>query len=157
MNPIVPLSLLAAVPGEARPPARDEVYAEIARDYIDAWDRLDPSALDAVLSPAVRGHVNGRTFEGVDIVKARIAAHRQAYAPSSFTLEDLVVSGDKAVVRWVFRGTHSGPLGKLPATGREVTVTGMNLLRFEDGWIVEMWVNADDLGELTQLGVVSAP
>ena len=40
----------------------------------------------------------------------------------------------------------------IPATGKRVTVTGMDLDRLENGQIVEHWHNVDELGLLRQLG-----
>jgi predicted ester cyclase len=42
-------------------------------------------------------------------------------------------------------------------TGKVVVATGMNLFRLADGRIEEIWVEADDLGEMQQLGVVKLP
>ena len=40
---------------------------------------------------------------------------------------------------------------------KQVTVTGINILRFADGQIVECWEVWDRLGLLQQLGVLPAP
>jgi len=42
-------------------------------------------------------------------------------------------------------------------TGKQVTVTGINIGRVEGGKFVEGWFNIDDLGLLQQLGVVPMP
>ena len=38
---------------------------------------------------------------------------------------------------------------------KRVVVTGMSLFRLRDGRITDIWINADDLGELQQMGVLS--
>ncbi len=47
-------------------------------------------------------------------------------------MEDVIAEGDK-VVRWMRRGTHTGdfvtPTMHLPATGKQVTVTGITIFR----------------------------
>jgi predicted ester cyclase len=48
---------------------------------------------------------------------------------------------------------HTGEFMGAAPTGRQVIVTGMNLFRIAGGKIVEIWLNADDLSELQQLGV----
>ena len=42
----------------------------------------------------------------------------------------------------------------MPATGKQVTQTGIDILRFADGKIVERWGEFDSLGLLAQLGLV---
>lgn len=46
--------------------------------------------------------------------------------------------------------------GILP-TGREVTLSAIDIFRIADGKIAEAWVLRDDLGMLQQLGVVPPP
>jgi len=42
----------------------------------------------------------------------------------------------------------------IPPTGKQVTMTGITILRFAGGKCVERWSEADFLGLLQQLGVV---
>ena len=66
----------------------------------------------------------------------------------------IAVDGDKIVARIVLRGTHQGPFFGIPATGRQVVVPGIHLMRYADGKMVEHWSNSDDLGMMGQLGVI---
>ncbi len=47
-------------------------------------------------------------------------------------------------------------MGILP-TGKQFTITGINIVRVAGGRIVEEWVVFDQLGMLQQLGVMPAP
>ncbi|MCQ3973778.1 MAG: hypothetical protein DPW09_10070 [Anaerolineae bacterium] len=71
--------------------------------------------------------------------------------------EDLMAEGDKVVGRYTFHGTHQGEFFGIPATGKQVTVSNIHIMRFVDGKIVEHWGNGDDLGLLQQLGAVPTP
>ena len=55
------------------------------------------------------------------------------------------------LVRWSFAGTHSGPLGEAPPTGRRVLVTGMHLMRFSAGRISQTHASWDVRGLERQL------
>jgi predicted ester cyclase len=59
--------------------------------------------------------------------------------------------------RWTARGTHRGELMGIAPTGKQVTVTGINIERIANGKLVEGWSNYDTLGMLQQLGVIPAP
>ena len=61
------------------------------------------------------------------------------------------------MIRWIMRGTHNGPLMGIPATGKAVTVAGIDVFRIAGGQIVELWQHFDQLGMLQQLGVIPAP
>jgi predicted ester cyclase len=57
---------------------------------------------------------------------------------------------------WTARGTHTGDLMGIPPTGREVTVTGIQVERIAGGKLVEGYGTFDALGMLQQLGAVPA-
>jgi predicted ester cyclase len=61
------------------------------------------------------------------------------------------------MIRWIMRGTHNGPFMGIPATGKPVTVAGIDVFRIANGQIVELWQHLDHLGMLQQLGVIPTP
>ncbi len=69
----------------------------------------------------------------------------------------MVAEGDKVVVRVSARGTHSGDLFGIPASGREFTSTGIAILRIDNDKIVEHWSEVDMMGALVQIGAVTPP
>ncbi len=66
-------------------------------------------------------------------------------------------AGRGAVLRWSWRGTHTGDLMGIPATGKRVSTTGIAIFRVEGGRIVENRTEFDALGLLQQLGAVPGP
>ena len=64
---------------------------------------------------------------------------------------DLIVGEDDFVVgRWTASGTHLGSWGMLEPTGGGDT-SAVNIFRFEDGTVAEIWNHRDDLGPVEQL------
>ena len=57
------------------------------------------------------------------------------------------------VGRWTAEGTHRGPWGTIAATRRPMTFSGVNIFRFENGKVAEIWNYRDDLGLMQQLEV----
>jgi steroid delta-isomerase-like uncharacterized protein len=86
----------------------------------------------------------------------------QQFASAFFTafpdvhtsIEDQLAEGDKVVTRWTSRGTNTGSLFGMPATGKSAIITGITIDRIADGKIVESWDELDQLGMLQQLGVI---
>ena len=89
--------------------------------------------------------------------KQVIMAQRAAFPDVRTTIEDLVTEGDKVVKRFTVRGTHTGDFNGIPATGKQFTLEGIDILRLAGGKIREIWFAYDTLGMLQQLGVVPVP
>ena len=62
------------------------------------------------------------------------------------TIDDVIAEGEKVVVRWTAVGKHKGELMGIPATDKDVTVTGISIDRFAGGKIVESWGEFDLAG-----------
>jgi predicted ester cyclase len=70
----------------------------------------------------------------------------------STSIVDTFVSGDKLAVVLIGRGTHTGPYGGVPATGRPVEVRDQAVWRFRDGQVIEISTLQDQFGMLKQIG-----
>ena len=99
---------------------------------------------------------------GVEFSLAELAARARMLQSALTNLHAellQVVEGDSSLaVAFVMRGHHTGdyhgPLGVVPATGHEVEVRTIDVLTLTDGRISRIWVNADDLSLLRQLGAL---
>ena len=78
----------------------------------------------------------------------------RAFPDVQTTVEDQIAEGDKVVTRWTGRATHRGELQGVPPTGRQVTITGIVIGRFENGREVETWDAVDMLGIMQQIGAI---
>jgi steroid delta-isomerase-like uncharacterized protein len=74
-----------------------------------------------------------------------------------FTVEDVFAEGDRVVCRFSITGTHQLPWRGLPATGKPVSLTGINISRMAGARIVEDWFNTDIFGLALQLGLIPMP
>jgi len=95
------------------------------------------------------------TLEGL---KMFIRALRQGLPDLRCPMEEVVAEGERVAGRLSLRGTHTGTLLGIPATGQHVNVGVMVIARFDErGKWIEDWASWDQLGMLQQLGVVPAP
>jgi steroid delta-isomerase-like uncharacterized protein len=69
----------------------------------------------------------------------------------------LIGEDDLVVEEFTASGTQRGEIMGVPPTGRTVTLRGIQIFRIRDGRIVERWGRLDDLGVLSQLGLVDQP
>ena len=85
-----------------------------------------------------------------------LMAYRAAFPDLTLTNEDIIVGTDRVVLRWTARGTHEGELMGIPASGAEVTMTGIDILRVEDGKVVERWGEFNSMQTMQQIGAIAS-
>lgn len=69
-------------------------------------------------------------------------------------IEQLVSKDDLVVARWTQTGTHEKEMGGIEPSNEEVTITGIEINRFEDGKLAESWQEVNLLNMLMQIGAV---
>jgi steroid delta-isomerase-like uncharacterized protein len=94
---------------------------------------------------------------GPEGFKQLVTMYRTAFPDVQINIEDIVAEGDRVALRWTAKGTHLGELMGIPATGKPVTVTGIDIDRIAGGKIAEHWGAFDQLGMMQQIGVVPTP
>jgi len=72
-----------------------------------------------------------------------------------FTVHDIFESGSMAAGRWTATATHQGDQLGMKATNNPVTITGMSILRIENGQISEGWNEWDKLALAVAIGAVA--
>lgn len=135
-----------------------EETKSLVRQFFDALTHGRLDTLDEILAPHYVAHFAGIPAPmGRQDFKQFMAAFIAAFPDQQHTVEELIAEGDKVAPRLVIRGTHRGAFNGIPPTGKPVTITAINILRIENGKIVEHWSEGDNLGMLQQLGVVRTP
>jgi steroid delta-isomerase-like uncharacterized protein len=134
------------IPERARPIIRlvEEVFNDGHLDLIDeliARDAVEHEAL-----PIATGEL--RTD-----LRMWLAELRGAFPDYHVEVQDVIVEGDKAVVRERITGTNSGTLMGIPPTGRPICIEAIDIVRIDHGAIVEHWGIADSATMLRQLGL----
>jgi steroid delta-isomerase-like uncharacterized protein len=127
----------------------------LARRMVDAWNQGDLDALDELIAPDYVFHdpADPTTASGPAGAKQMVSAFRTAFPDLRLTIAAEIAEGDKVVQRLTATGTHRGPLLGIPATGKQVTMSSIEVMRIERGKIAEHWDEFDMLGVLQQLGV----
>lgn len=128
----------------------------IRETWAAAWDRGEVEALDELLHPGYRRRSNDDS-EGQDLreFKASIIATRSAFPDLVTRIDEVVVEGDRAAVRWHSEGRHEHSFLGVPATHRTVRVSGATFARFEGDRVVEEFVTWDPRALLSALGIIT--
>jgi steroid delta-isomerase-like uncharacterized protein len=108
--------------------------------------------LDVLLAPDMEDHsAASGSMIGRDPGKQLISSYARAFPDTQLTVELMVAEGDKVAAFVSYRGTNSGAFQGRPPTGKTVHVTGMDIMRYRNGQVIELWSTFDDLGLLRQL------
>lgn len=129
----------------------------VRRSFEEVYNRGNLDAVDDLVSSDFVAHSPSRDIKGPAGMKQFVLSLREAFPDLHITIDDQFADGDKVVTRWTARGTHLGTFQGVPPTGKQGSMTGMDIDRVVDGRAVECWTNSDELGLLQQLGVVPAP
>ncbi len=132
----------------------EENKALMRRLYEEVWSQGNLATIDELLAPDYVLHDPAHLVRGPEGFKAYVSAFRAAFPDLHATVEDQIAEKDEAAMRFTAHGTHKGEFQGIPPTGRQVTLSGINIQRIVDGKIVENWVSLDALGMLQQLGVL---
>jgi steroid delta-isomerase-like uncharacterized protein len=89
-----------------------------------------------------------------DRVKETIATYKAIFPDSQLDIQAVIGESDLVATRWTVTGTHKAEFFGVPATGKRVTVEGMNFYRLSGGKITDVWTQFDGLGLMQQLGAL---
>ena len=115
---------------------------------------------EGVTNPDMLGEIfaaestfNGQVYS-LERAKQRSAAWLAAFPDVHYVVDDVFGDGDKVAIRYTGSGTHKGEWGGLKPTNNTVTPTGIYILRFADGKIVEGWNYSNDSECMRQWGLI---
>ena len=130
---------------------RDNI--ELFRLVIErGFNRGDLSVADEVCAHRFSEHQYPlpADLSGPETLKIEIQAARKDVRDFSLTIEDMVASGDKVWARMVATGIDA-------RSGTPITISVMDVCRFENGMMVEHWGIPDRFALLHQLGLLPEP
>jgi steroid delta-isomerase-like uncharacterized protein len=132
---------------------------ELCRRLYAAVSTGDFDALDQLIAPNFIEHemVDPGMPAGREGMKTLFRMVRQAMPDMVMTVEDMVAEGERVAVRAVMSGTQTGEFMGIPASGKRVAMTVMDLHRIENNQFTEHWGVSDMLGLMTQIGAIPAP
>ena len=120
----------------------------------ELWNRRTPALIDTLYAANCTIHTPDGALQGPSGATQLYTAYTTAFPDTHYTIEDVVAEGERVVIRFIFSGTHRGPIRDIAATGKSVAVSGMVLFRFADGQVIEQRGVWDSLSAMQQLGVV---
>ncbi len=95
--------------------------------------------------------------DGPEAFTLVISMWRAAFDDLHMTIEELLAEDDRVANRFTTRGTHTGDLFGVPATGNTIEIASQEVHRIVDGRVTESWVCNDVPYIFQQLGITKNP
>lgn len=141
---------LTLAPSQTSAEAAPVVLA--ARRYAGFWNSGDPALAEAALAPDFidRTLPPGRP-QGLAGPLQASAGFRQAVPDLTAEIEEMIVTGDRAVLRLSFRGHFTGRFGTVQGHGQDIAFRAIDIYRVKDGRITDNWHLEDNLTLMRQM------
>lgn len=118
---------------------REKNKALLHQLYEEALNRGNLALIDRLFAPDFVDHSTPDQPQGPAGVKDYFRAVREGFPDMRVILDDVIAEGDRVVVRTTWSGTHLGSYEGVPATGRRVARTLIQIFRVVDGLVLEEW------------------
>jgi len=126
---------------------------ELAETFVTMLNTHDPDLVDQLMTEDYINH-NAFVDDGREANRQFWHGFFTALPDVSASMEDLAISGDRVVGRFVYRGTHTGEFMGIPASGSAVEMRSIDIWRTEDGMFVEHWDELNTLQVFQQMGAL---
>jgi steroid delta-isomerase-like uncharacterized protein len=129
--------------------------AWVRRFMEEAFNKGNMNIIDELIAP---GFVEHNPFPGqgagIEGVRQLFAGLRTGFPDLHVVVDDIIAEGEKVVVLSTMKGTNKGSWMKMPPTGKQINVAGVDIVRISSGKAVEHWGVTDALTMMQQLGIV---
>ena len=122
-----------------------EQNKSIIRRYLEqVYDKNNPSVLDELCAPNYARYLNNTPAPlNLGQQKQRLAGMRAAFPDIRVEIVRLIAEENFVTMQIVVRGTHRGAFAGVEASGREIAVPAIDIVRLENGKMVEHWGGMD--------------
>jgi predicted ester cyclase len=159
------LVLVLATPSQSTEPSKEQIETqnrEIVRQAHASLAAGDFETFESLIGPNYLRHCQAmppgqQELHGTKVFFGFLHEWMKAVPHYTDTLSNMIADGDKVAYISTMKGTQTGPLGDLPATGKPFTVVNIIMQRLEKGKIVETWVSWDNVAFLRQVGLLPEP
>lgn len=137
--------------------AATEQMKQATQRFLDTWWTGKTDGLDEIMAENFTTHMSmpGVTSTGVQQMKDMIAISNAAFTESKAEDLHMTAEGDRVIAHYRWTGKNTGSMGEsMPATNAPVDVNCVDILRFENGKIVEHWGYMEEMKMMEQLGMM---
>jgi predicted ester cyclase len=134
-----------------------EQQAAVQRMFDELINRGNLDVADELFASDFVDHGPMGEMRGIDAFKELVTMWRAAVPDVHCTVENWFESGEMAAWNVRVKGTHTGEMMGIPATGCGFEYVTPNIARFEAGKAAEHWADQGMFQFLTQIGALERP
>jgi steroid delta-isomerase-like uncharacterized protein len=127
------------------------------RTILDAYNSHRLGDFDALLTEDCTIERDGAEAHGREAIKRVLGQLYRAVPDLEYRIDDAVISGDKAALRWEGHGTHRGEYGGVAPTGLAMSYGGTTFIELREGRIAHLWVSTNLVERLRILTTEGRP
>ena len=132
----------------------EENKAGQRRVWEEAFGKGNLEVIDELFAPSYSFKSPlGIDIKGAEGFKQNLAMMRSAFPDMNISIDDMLAVDEKVVTRFTMKGTFTGEMMGIPPTGKDISVSGIVITRWENGKEVEAWESIDTLAFYQQLGI----
>ena len=134
-----------------------EQMKQTAQRFLDLWYSGKADGIEEIVAENFVSHLPmpGVSSTGIQQLKDMIAISSTAFTDNKTEDMHMIAEGDRVVVHYRWKGVNSGSMGEgMPATNKPIDIHTVDVLRFENGKVVEHWGYMEEFKMMEQLGMM---
>ena len=136
----------------------EENVAATRRWFEEVWNQRRVETIHELVAPdcVIQGvSETGETLRGPDAFLQVYNRLVSAFPDIRMTVEDCFGAGDRVAARWSGKMRHTGHGLGIDPSGATLELSGLTMVRFANGQVVETWDQWDKLGMFKQIEAAS--
>jgi predicted ester cyclase len=135
--------------------AQEDNIAIVRRFYEEVFNQGREEVIDEVISLDYVDYGHEPPGRGTEGAKQDFRGATSVFSNTHYTIDELIATGDRVIVRWTGNYVHSGKFAGIAPTNKPVSLTGISIYRVVNGQIQETRNAVNWLSLLQQLGAIS--
>jgi predicted ester cyclase len=121
-----------------------ENHKMLVRKWVEDSDAGEKDFVDKYADPEIIVHYPGGVeVRGIDELNKSSKNFQIGFPDGNHKVELQVAENDLVTTRITITGTHLGEFMGVPATGNKLEMTMIEICRFKNGKLIEVWIEFD--------------
>ncbi len=147
----------AMMTAESAKHAEMDRMKQTAQRFLDQWFSGKTDGIEEIVAENFKSNIPmpGVNSTGIQQLKDMMAFSSSAFTDNTMEDMHLIADGDRVAAHYRWKGVNTGSMGEgMPATNKPIDVHTVDVLRFENGKVVEHWGYMEEMKMMEQLGMM---